>query len=245
MNWIPFFDDQYPVRTFYTDKEDYEKSGSGDSDSYMQYLQDARGIRVRQVVPAFETHCASVYVVDREPDQETDHMGNAGEKHNGRLAYVDDSLCVDGPGGYDSVVTSVPGIMLTIRTADCTPVYLYDPAHHVAAMVHSGWRGTLQKISVNTIRVMEDLFHTEPGQVIAAFGPCICGHCYEVGADLLNLFRDRYEPDEIKRIFNPREETGRISPKASPSGEAGNTPVSGILRLMMTDRQRGAVKKVP
>ena len=107
------------------------------------------------------------------------------------------------------MITNDPEILLCLRTADCIPVFLYDPAGQVIAMAHSGWRGTCSGISVNTVCAMEKLFGTDPGQVIAAFGPCVCGNCYEVGPELIEDFSKRFSADE-RRIFFRKDRPERI-----------------------------------
>src|SRR5574341_657549 len=60
-----------------------------------------------------------------------------------------DSLVLDRPvskgetfaGGWDGLVTDQAGVLLTIRTADCLPVLVHDPARGVVAALHVGWRG--------------------------------------------------------------------------------------------------------
>ena len=46
--------------------------------------------------------------------------------------------------GFDVFVTDQPGVPLLLRYADCTPVLIYDPMRHAVAVIHSGWRGTVQ-----------------------------------------------------------------------------------------------------
>ena len=54
--------------------------------------------------------------------------------------------------GVDALVTNVPGVAISVRTADCIPVLLYDPVNEAVAAVHDGWRGTvlLLQIAGNT-----------------------------------------------------------------------------------------------
>lgn len=54
--------------------------------------------------------------------------------------------------GYDALVTDRPGIAIGARTADCIPVLMYDPVHRAIAAVHSGWKGTIAKISAKAYR---------------------------------------------------------------------------------------------
>ena len=54
-------------------------------------------------------------------------------------------------GGWDALVTDQPGVMVTVRTADCVPVLLHDPVQRVVAAVHAGWRGALAGIVPKTV----------------------------------------------------------------------------------------------
>src|SRR5713101_1034239 len=50
------------------------------------------------------------------------------------------------PCNGDASITSRPGLLLGVQTADCVPILLVDPKKRVVAAVHAGWRGTLQRI---------------------------------------------------------------------------------------------------
>ena len=52
-----------------------------------------------------------------------------------------DGLC-------DGVITNEKNLMLLTVEADCVPVYILDPVKKAIGMVHSGWRGTVQRITV-------------------------------------------------------------------------------------------------
>ncbi len=87
----------------------------------------------------------------------------------------------------DALVTSVPGLCLVIRTADCLPVLLADPERRLVAAVHCGWRGTRLKILAKTVDVLTGL-GADPGRLLAAFGPSIGAACYEVGPEVREAF---------------------------------------------------------
>jgi len=94
--------------------------------------------------------------------------------------------------GYDALVTNQPGVILAIRTADCLPVLIFDPAQRVIAAVHAGWRGAVQDIVPKTLRCMMDRFSCRPSAVIVGIGPSIQSCCYEVGEMVLAPLADRY-----------------------------------------------------
>jgi YfiH family protein len=88
----------------------------------------------------------------------------------------------------DALMTDVPGLLLVIRTADCLPVFLVDPKRRAAAAVHCGWRGTEKRILEKAVRAMRGAYGSEPGDMLAALGPCIGASCYEVGPEVREGF---------------------------------------------------------
>jgi hypothetical protein len=92
----------------------------------------------------------------------------------------------------DASVTSRPGILLGIQTADCVPILLVDPRKRAVAAIHAGWRGTLARIAQKTIGHMQMRFGSKPADLRAALGPAIGGCCYEVGAELVTSFTSQF-----------------------------------------------------
>jgi YfiH family protein len=86
----------------------------------------------------------------------------------------------------DAVVTTESGVVLVILAADCVPVVLYDPVAHVLACVHSGWRGTVARVSAAALGAMQSL-GASPENVIAGLGPAISP--YQVGGDVVDAVR--------------------------------------------------------
>lgn len=191
MNSIPTFDDYYPVKTFYTDRDDYLKTDLGKSESYAELFEEIHGITIKKLIEANESHSANILLIDHEDSA-------------GRLVYVDETHVIKDGEGFDAMITDVPGIMLAIRTADCVPVFLYDRVKQIVGMVHSGWRGTLRRIVPHSIKIMEQYYGSRPEDIIAAFGPSICAKCYEVGEDVLKLFSTRFHSNELSRYFVPK-----------------------------------------
>lgn len=93
----------------------------------------------------------------------------------------------DTPG--DGLVTRLRGVALGIRTADCVPVLLLDPARSAIGALHAGWRGTVKGIIRTGVETMREAFGTDPGSIRAAIGPGIGPCCYVVGEDVAGAFR--------------------------------------------------------
>jgi YfiH family protein len=85
----------------------------------------------------------------------------------------------------DYLITNIPGIALGVLTADCLPVILYDPICKALGVVHAGWRGSVQEISVKALCVMRDTFGVKPETVEVFFGPAARSCCYEIQDDVM------------------------------------------------------------
>lgn len=91
-------------------------------------------------------------------------------------------------GEGDALITAEPGLLLTIRTADCIPVLIADPVRRAVAAIHAGWRGTVSGIAGKTVKKMTESFSSDPGDLIAAIGPGIGKCCFEVGPEVAAQF---------------------------------------------------------
>ena len=110
--------------------------------------------------------------------------------HGDRIAVIDrPGLTREDLEGYDAFVCALPGVAFGVRTADCVPVLLYDPVRHVAAAVHSGWKGTVLKISQKTIALMESSFGSRPADLCAVIGPAIGPDSFQVGEEVVERFK--------------------------------------------------------
>jgi len=92
----------------------------------------------------------------------------------------------------DALVTKEKRTALTVFSADCLSIFLYDFKNKALGLIHAGWRSTKEKILYKTIKFMYDNFKTEPKNLYVAFGPAIRKCCYEVGDEFKNLFPQRY-----------------------------------------------------
>lgn len=93
----------------------------------------------------------------------------------------------------DGMVTSVPGLVLAIQTADCLPILLVDKKQKVVAAVHAGWRGSLNRIAQKAVGTMQSRFSSDPKNILAALGPGIHKCCYPVGVEVRREFESQFE----------------------------------------------------
>lgn len=102
------------------------------------------------------------------------------------------ALCAPAPYEADSLVSNVPDLCLTIFTADCVPVLLYDPVERCVAAVHSGWRSTAMAIVPKTVETMVSRFGCQRANLLAAIGPAIGGCCFQTQAEVPDAMLETY-----------------------------------------------------
>ncbi|WP_210527024.1 peptidoglycan editing factor PgeF [Rubellimicrobium arenae] len=85
----------------------------------------------------------------------------------------------------DAMVTRVPGIALSVLTADCQPVLFADAEAGVIGAAHAGWRGTLNGVLEATVGAMETL-GARASRIHAVIGPTISQRAYEVGPEFMD-----------------------------------------------------------
>lgn len=78
----------------------------------------------------------------------------------------------------DAIITSQPGVVLLLPTADCYPVTLFDSKHKALALVHLGWHSTQAHLLQKVIALMQSRFQTNPADLLVHFGPGIPAKYY-------------------------------------------------------------------
>ena len=99
----------------------------------------------------------------------------------------------------DGLITKVPGLVLGIRTADCVPVFFWDPEKRVAGIAHGGWKGVKDGIINQMLKIFEKKCGTKMGDLRIAIGPSIRKCCYEVGNEFLGYFPGFYKGKDAKK----------------------------------------------
>lgn len=84
----------------------------------------------------------------------------------------------------DASVTSIPGVVLAILTADCLPVVFANDAGTEIGAAHAGWRGLANGVLENTVAAM----HSPAHELIAWLGPAAGPQAYEIGQEVFDTF---------------------------------------------------------
>ena len=136
-----------------------------------------------------------------------------------------DAVVVSGPWDgasrprADAMVTRTEGLAIGVTAADCGPILFADPAARVIGAAHAGWKGALTGILESTIAAMEKLGADRNGMV-AAIGPLIRQHSYEVGGEF------------VERFIEADAENGRFFIAARREGHA-MFDLAGLIRMRL------------
>ena len=109
--------------------------------------------------------------------------------HSDKVLIVDNNYINKTEG--DALITNMVNTPLVIKTADCIPILLYDRVAKVTAVVHSGWKGTLNNIVINTLNIMVDKYKLKKENISAYLYPSIRKCHFEVEEDVYNLFKNK------------------------------------------------------
>lgn len=146
--------------------------------------------------------------------------GVAGQVHGAEI------LEIDAPGlypGYDGLITRVPGLLLGITAADCAAILLADAEARIIGACHSGWRGTVARITERTVAALRQR-GAEPARLRAYVSPCISMNNFEVGPEVAAQF------DAAFVHHLPGEKKPRVDLKAALAAqlEAAGVPAAHV-----------------
>jgi len=117
------------------------------------------------------------------------------QKHTNKIVPVDDNWeeKVQQNSGIleaDGLISERKGILIGVLTADCVPLLMSTADGKWVAAVHVGWRGALEGIIENAVSQLRKF--SPDDEIVAAVGPCIQQHNFEVGPDLVSAFHQKY-----------------------------------------------------
>ncbi len=159
--------DKYNLVNFITDKSVDINYSKQSRDEIRKILQGMSDYQFKKIISPRQTHTDNVVVINED--------------------NLDSEL-----QDVDGVITKLKGIALTIATADCQSIILYDKKNEVIGNIHSGWKGTLNKILSNGINLMIKEFSSNVEDIIVCIGPSILGCCFEVDKDVVDMFNNNF-----------------------------------------------------
>lgn len=158
-------------RTFKANKQPLQKEELETNMFNYKTLCDTNNLNYKNIIKAIQAHTDNIL-----------NINSIYEKNE-----LDTNVKSDG------LITNKKEIILATTNADCILLLLFDPIKKVIANVHSGWRGTLQEISVKTVNKMQKDYGCNPKDIIVCICPSIRKCHFEVDKDVYEMFYDKFK----------------------------------------------------
>lgn len=97
----------------------------------------------------------------------------------------------------DGFVTDDPDVTLMTCHADCSAFFLYDPVKRCIGLAHAGWKGMFARIGQKLALRLKTEFGSDPADIKAVVGPCICEKCFQVETELAERFATEFDCPDI------------------------------------------------
>lgn len=152
------------------EKEEYDKA----LEDYKE-LCESIGCDYKNLVKTNQSHTDNVKVVENKIEKDKPDFNK--EEYN----------------NTDGLITNKKNLILSTTNADCILLMFFDPVKKVIANVHSGWRGTIQRISVKTVEKMKKEFDCKPEDIICLICPSIRKCHFEVENDVKSAFEEEFK----------------------------------------------------
>ena len=127
------------------------------------------------------------------------------QNHTDNIKIVNKKININEPDinmqeyeNTDGLITDKKNIILATTNADCILLLFFDPVKKVIANIHSGWKGTLQRISTKTVEKMQNDFGCNSKDIICCIAPSIRKCHFEVEKDVKDKFINEFKDIDLK-----------------------------------------------
>ena len=153
----------------------------------------------KKTMQDYENLCKAINVdyknVVKTNQEHTDNIAIATKKINQDFPDIN----LEEYNRTDGIITQKENLVLSTTNADCILLLFFDPVTKTIANTHSGWKGTLQRISVKTVQKMVNEFGCKPENIICCICPSIRKCHFEVDKDVKDLFEEEFKDLNISK----------------------------------------------
>ena len=153
----------------------------------------------KKAMQDYENLCKAINVdyknVVKTNQEHTDNIAIATKKINQDFPDIN----LEEYSRTDGIVTQKENLVLSTTNADCILLLFFDPVTKTIANTHSGWKGTLQRISVKTVEKMVNEFGCKSEDIICCICPSIRKCHFEVDKDVKDLFEEEFKDLNISK----------------------------------------------
>ena len=151
----------------------------------LNFVAKTMGVKRNKLILMYQTHSNKVVEIN---------------KYNHRRKII-----------ADAMITKMSGYAISVVTADCVPIIIYDVKNKIIGCIHAGWKGAFSDIIKNTVKKIKKLNYNN--KIYASVGPCIGKISYEVDMKFYKKFVSKSRKNKVyftyknktKRLFNLRK----------------------------------------
>lgn len=161
-------------RNYRTSKKRGEQAYNKAINDYKD-LCNAIGINYNNCVKPCQEHTKNIRIVKQKIN-------------NGKIDFEQEEY-----KATDGLITNKENIAIATTNADCILLIFFDPIKKVIANIHSGWRGTLQRIAVQAVNKMKNEYECKAKDIICCICPSIRKCHFEVHSDVQELYYNEFK----------------------------------------------------
>lgn len=129
---------------------------------------------------------------------DTNTFASLNQVHSDKVVFANKS---GNKGKADGLITHIDNnLILSIMTADCLPIFIYDPKTGFFSLIHAGWKGVVSKIHQKVLLDMNRL-GSKFEDIFVAIGPSIKECCFEVKNDVVSKFDNKYVTMNNNKLY--------------------------------------------
>jgi len=123
------------------------------------------------------------------------------QTHSNKVVIIDEHNKNIQRVNADALITKIKNVAVSVLTADCVPILIYEEVNNIVACIHAGWKGTVNGIIENTLDQIINM--SKNNKIYVAIGPCINLINYEVEKDFYDVLINENKKNE--NFFIPKE----------------------------------------
>ena len=155
----------------------------------------------KRTTVSIEEREKEIHNVEREIGYQFPTIIRTQQTHSNNVKVINEENIDEKIENTDGLITNLKDVALFSLIADCQGILLYDPKKNIIGNIHSGWRGTLSRISTNALNIMRQQFNSDPVDIKVYFSPSIHQCCFEVGEEVKTLFEKEFKEINLKDII--------------------------------------------
>lgn len=169
-------------RTANVDKQEILQEEYKNAKNSYKKLCEQLNINYLNIVKTNQEHTSNIQITNEKINKED--MDINLEKYN----------------NTDGLITNKQNLILSTTNADCILMIFFDPITKTIANIHSGWKGTTQRISEKTINKMAKEFNCNPKDIICCICPSIRKCHFEVDVEVKDIFERQFQDLDKKDL---------------------------------------------